>query len=77
MGATALLRPVSSDEDLEAWVRLKNAVVPNEPVSVEQMRANKDGRLLLLAELEGTVIGSGIARRSHFAGRARGQWGQP
>lgn len=66
---TALLSPVSSGEDLEAWVRLRNAVVPNEPVAVEAMRADEEGRLLLLAELDDTTVGCGIARRSHFAGR--------
>ena len=62
-------RHVSSDEDLAVWVRLKNAVVPNEPVTLEQLHAHEEGRLLLLAELGGTPVGCGIARRSHLAGR--------
>ena len=48
---------------------LKNAVVPNEPVTVEQMQADEEGRLLLLAELGGAPVGCGVARRSHVAGR--------
>ena len=63
------LRRVASAADLEAWVRLKNAVVPNEPVSVEQMRPAEEGRLLLLADLEHGAVGCGIARPSSFAGR--------
>ena len=69
MQATPLLRCVSSDEDLEAWVAVRNVVVPNEPASVEGMRVDEEGRLLLLAELEDVVVGCGIARRSAFAGR--------
>jgi GNAT superfamily N-acetyltransferase len=48
---------------------VKSAVVTNEPVTVEQLRAtDEDGRLLVLAELDGEVAGCGIAARSHFAG---------
>jgi len=48
---TIALRPVESERDLEDWARLKSAVVPNEPVTPEQLRAtDRDGRLLLLAE---------------------------
>jgi GNAT superfamily N-acetyltransferase len=64
------LRVVASGHDLDAWARLKSAVVPNEPVTAEQIHAtDEDGRLLLLAELDGKLIGCGIAARSHFAGR--------
>jgi mycothiol synthase len=70
MDATVCLRPVVSDADLEGWVHVKNAVVPNEPVTVAQMRAEPaEGRLLLLAELDGLLAGAGMARRSHFVGR--------
>ena len=56
--------------DLDAWARVKNAVVPNEPVTAEQIHAtDEDGRLLLLAELDGNLAGCGGAMASHFAGR--------
>jgi mycothiol synthase len=65
-----VIRPVVDDDDLVAWVRVKNAVVPNEPVTVEQLRTSaEDGRLLVLAELDGSLAGCGAAARSHFAGR--------
>ena len=64
------LRPVVTGIDLDAWARVKNAVVPNEPVTAEQIHATyEDGRLLLLAELDGKLAGCGGAMRSHFAGR--------
>jgi mycothiol synthase len=64
------LRPVETERDLDAWVRVKNAVVPNEPVTAEEMRrTEREGRLLLLAELDGVVAGTGIAAGSSFTGR--------
>jgi GNAT superfamily N-acetyltransferase len=63
------VRPVETDTDLETWAVVKSSVLPNEPVTVEQLRAtDEDGRLLVLAERDGTVAGCGIAARSHFAG---------
>jgi len=63
------VRAVETDADLETWAVVKSAVVTNEPVTVEQLRAtDEDGRLLVLAELDGEVAGCGIAARSHFAG---------
>jgi GNAT superfamily N-acetyltransferase len=65
------LRPAESDEDLEAWASLKSAVVPNQPVSAEELRSSEEeGRLLLLAEADGEPIGCGIAAPSHFDGLA-------
>ncbi len=70
MGVAPSLRVVVSGADLDAWARLKNTIVPNEPVTAEQIRAtDEDGRLLLLAEIDGVLAGCGIAARSHFAGR--------
>ncbi len=70
MGVELLLRPVVSGADLDAWARLKSAIVPNEPVTAEQIHATEEeGRLLLLAEVDGNLAGCGIAARSHFAGR--------
>jgi mycothiol synthase len=65
------LRVAASPADLETWATLKSTVVPNEPVTAEQMAANdEEGRLLLLAELDGAAVGCGIAAPSHFGGRA-------
>jgi GNAT superfamily N-acetyltransferase len=65
------LRTVESDDDLVAWAALKSAVVPNEPVTAEQLRvAVEPERVLLLADLDGELVGCGIADRSSFGGRA-------
>jgi mycothiol synthase len=65
------VRPVETDADLAAWAELKSAVVPNEPVTAEQMRASVEPeRKLLLADLDGQLAGCGIADRSSFGGRA-------
>jgi mycothiol synthase len=69
-GVAPSLRMVESGADLDAWARLKSAIVPNEPVTAEQIQAtDEEGRILLLAELDGNLVGCGIAARSHFAGR--------
>jgi mycothiol synthase len=63
------IRPVETDADLETWASVKSSVVTNEPVTAEQLRATDEaGRLLVLAVRAGTVVGCGIAARSHFAG---------
>jgi GNAT superfamily N-acetyltransferase len=65
------LRVVESPVDLETWARVKSTVVPNEPVTAEQIVASdEEGRLLLLAEQDGVAVGCGIAAPSHFGGRA-------
>ena len=63
-----MIRPVESDADLEAWVEIKNAVVPNEPTTVEQMHryADEPGRALFLADGKGCAI----AALSNFGGKA-------
>ncbi|HEV8462026.1 MAG TPA: GNAT family N-acetyltransferase [Gaiellaceae bacterium] len=62
-----MIRPVETDTDLERWVAIRNAVVPNEPTTAEATRASADPeRLLLLAG----DAGCGIAERSGFGGRA-------
>ena len=64
------LRVATTPADLEAWARLKSRVVPNEPVTAEQLVANDEpGRLLLLAHRDGTLAGCGIASPSSFGGR--------
>jgi GNAT superfamily N-acetyltransferase len=65
------LRVAESRADLETWAELKSTVVPNEPVTAEQLVASdEEGRLLLLAERDGAAVGCGIAARSSFGGRA-------
>ena len=60
------LRAVEDDADLEAWRAVKLAVEPDDRApSVEEMRKEASPeRLLLLAELEGALAGSGLAHRS-------------
>jgi mycothiol synthase len=64
------LRPAASDAELEAWRRVRTAVAPNERApSVEELRRlETPDRLLLLAELDGELAGSGFADRSDMGG---------
>jgi mycothiol synthase len=64
------LRAAESDLDLEAWRRVRMVVVPNERAApVEELRRMEtQDRLLLLAELEGELAGSGYASRSEMTG---------
>jgi len=64
------VRPAETDEELEAWRQVRLAVLPNEPAAtVAEMREMEEpARLLLLAELDGEVAGSGIADRSSTPG---------
>ena len=57
--------------DLEAWRRVRIAVVPNERAqTVDELReALTPTQLYLLAELDGRVAGSGVAGRSDLAGQ--------
>jgi len=65
------LRVVTSDADYESWAAIKTAVVPNEPTTARQVRASdEDGRLLLLASVDGVDVGSGVAGLSSFGNRA-------
>jgi mycothiol synthase len=65
------LRVAESTDDLDTWARIKSAVVPNEPVTAEQLRSSAEpDRLLLLASLDGVDAGCGIAALSGFGGRA-------
>src|ERR687886_1461685 len=64
------LRRAESDAELEAWRRVRIAVVPNEraPSVKELRRTGTPERLLLLAELDGEVAGAGIVTRSDMGG---------
>jgi mycothiol synthase len=63
------LRPCESDADLEAWRRVRIAVVPNERTdSVEELRQSASAeRLLLLAYRDGELAGSGVGGRGDTA----------
>jgi GNAT superfamily N-acetyltransferase len=69
--APAEIRVAESDADLEGWARVKNAVVPDERAWAPQEfreRARPE-RLVLVAELDGEIVGAGIAQPSDVAGR--------
>lgn len=64
------LRVCVTDDDYEAWRRVRVDVVPDERCdTVPEMRAqDSPARLLLLATVDGTVVGSGVADRSDTGG---------
>lgn len=68
---TIEVRRAESDDDLKAWARVKRAVLPNESAwKPEQFRERaKPDRLVLVAELDGEVVGSGLAGNSDVQGR--------
>jgi mycothiol synthase len=66
------IRVAESDADFEGWARVKRAVLPNERAWTPQEfreRARPD-RLVLVAELDGEIVGAGLAQLSDVAGRA-------
>lgn len=66
------VRRAESDADFEAWARVKRAVLPNESAWTAQEfrgRATPE-RLVLVAELDGVVVGAGLADRSDTRIRA-------
>jgi GNAT superfamily N-acetyltransferase len=67
-----LIRPVTSDEDYEAWRQVRLAVVPNERApSVTELRgAAGGGQRYFLAELDGALAGSGTVGKSDLAASA-------
>jgi len=64
------IRPVDSDLGRAAWRQVRLEVLPNErAASVEEMRrSERPDQVLLLADVDGAVAGSGIAGRSDLAG---------
>jgi GNAT superfamily N-acetyltransferase len=66
------VRPAETDADLEAWRRVRLAVLPDErTLTVEEMRASKTPvNLYVVAELDGAVVGAGYADRSSMGERA-------
>jgi mycothiol synthase len=66
------VRRPETDADLESWIHVRRRVLPNESagtVALLRERATPE-RLLLVAELDGAVAGSGLGDRSDTAGRA-------
>ena len=65
-GGGIRLRAAESDEDLEAWRRIRLEILPNErAMTVEWMRSTMTPeRIYLLAELDGELAGSGLGGRS-------------
>src|SRR4051812_45877242 len=59
-----------TDEDYEAWRRVRIAVVPGErsDTAAEMRAQDSPDRLLLIATIDGTVVGSGVADRSESGG---------
>ncbi|TCO40610.1 putative N-acetyltransferase YhbS [Kribbella antiqua] len=66
------IRPVQSDADYGAWRDVRIAVQPDERALTvaELQELETPQRLLLLAELDGEVVGSGLSDRSSESGRA-------
>jgi mycothiol synthase len=65
------LRTAETDDDLEAWRRVRMAVLPNERTgTVEEMRRTMTPEALhLVAFDDGELAGSGVAGRSNLAGQ--------
>ena len=60
------VRRAESDADLEGWIRVKRAVLPNESAwTVEDFRTRlTPDRTVLVAELEGEIVGAGLGGRA-------------
>jgi GNAT superfamily N-acetyltransferase len=65
------IRPAHTDADLEAWRAVRMAALPYErcPTVTELRGLERPGRHLLLAEVDGVVVGHGLTDRSDLAGR--------
>ena len=72
VGMIESIRPATTDADLEAWIRVRRAVLPGR-VGGNRSRAcsaqEGEERVLLLAELDGELAGSGLADRSDIRTR--------
>jgi mycothiol synthase len=65
------VRTAETDADLEGWIRVKRAVVPNESSwTVQEFRERQEPhQLVVVAALDGEVVGAGLAGRSDVQGR--------
>lgn len=70
IGADIAIHPAKTDADLEAWIDVRRAVMPNESApTIATLRAEeRPDRILVLAESGGRVVGSGLADRSQVTG---------
>ncbi|MEV0842044.1 GNAT family N-acetyltransferase [Actinocatenispora sera] len=66
------IRTAITDADYESWRAVRIAVMPYErcPTVAEIRELDRPGRLLVLAEIDGAVVGSGQADRSGDSQRA-------
>ena len=64
------ITPCVTDEDYEAWRQVRIAVLPYErTASVAELRASESPeRLVVLARVDGTVVGHGLCDRADSAG---------
>ena len=60
------VRRAETDADLEGWIHVKRAVLPNESAwTVEEFRTRlTPDRTVLVAELDGEIVGAGLGGRS-------------
>ena len=60
------VRRAESDADLQGWIRVKRAVLPNESAwTVDEFRTRlTPDRTVLVAELDGEIVGAGLGGRS-------------
>ena len=60
------VRRAESDADLEGWIRVKRAVLPNESAwTVEDFKTRlPEDRTAFVAELDGQIVGAGLGGRS-------------
>ncbi len=65
------IRPATTDADLDSWIHVRRVVLPDESAgTVDDLLAREsEERLLLLAELDGELAGSGLADRSDIRHR--------
>ena len=70
--ARPVLRAAETDAELDEYVRVWNAITPDEPADPVQQRERRERdprRLHVLAELEGDLVGCGFAGPSQSEGR--------
>jgi mycothiol synthase len=65
------VRTAETDADLEGWIRVRRTVFPNESAwTVQDFRERAEPeKLFLVAELDGEIVGCGIADRSDIRER--------
>ena len=69
MTSPLTVRPVATDEDLAALVAITNAVTPDDPSSLDELRwadATYPGAVRFLARLDDRVVGAGTVGRIYI-----------